>query len=333
MTAADAWAGLVLFSVAMYVVLDGYDLGVGVLTLFSRSDADRKFMTQTVATAWDGNESWLVLLGVALYGGLPLAYSIALPALYVPLLLMLFSLVLRGASIEFQAQSTGYDRRWGQIFGLGSLGAAFCQGTALGGLISGITVRDERFAGGPFDFIAHGYGPLCGLAAVALYTLAGAAWIYDKSDGALREHAGRWGRRAVAATGLAAATCWALVSAASDARLTLDEPQRIVLVIVGALATLGGLGVAWQGFARRPDWRPFLGVIAVYAGGLLAVVALQYPQVVPPGITVAQAASSTRSLNFLLIGVGVCIPMILTYNGYAYYIFRGKAQPADRSMR
>jgi cytochrome bd ubiquinol oxidase subunit II len=330
--AADVWMLFIGLSFAAYIVLDGYDLGIGVLTLLQRDDRRRREMYELVARAWDGSESWIVLLAVALWGGLPLAYGIALPSLYVPLILMLVSLIWRGFSIEIIAQYRGWQRRWGLAFGIGSLVAAFCQGAAFGGLIAGVTVHGTTFAGGPFSFLHHGYAVLTGLGAIVLYLFAASAWVYDRTEGDLQRWAARGGRVLTLLLAAATVACWALLQPAGTTRLDPGAAARLAVWVPGAVVLAGGLAHAHRSFGRHPDAGPVRGALAVYAGGLILVLGLMYPSVVPPSITVHAAASPTGSLTFLLIGVGLSMPAIFAYNAYAYWAFRGKLTTTDEEV-
>ncbi|MEA2618367.1 MAG: cytochrome bd ubiquinol oxidase subunit [Chloroflexota bacterium] len=329
MNVADVWMIFIVLAFGAYIVLDGYDLGVGVLTLLERDDRRRREMYELVARAWDGNESWLVLLAVALFGGLPLAYGIALPALYVPLTLMLLSLIWRGFSIEIIAQYRGWQRGWGLAFGVGSLVAAFSQGAAFGGLAAGVAVHGSSFAGGPFSFLHQGYAVLTGCGAVVLYLLAASAWVYDKSEGELQRRAARAGRVLTLVLAVATAACWALLQPAGTTALDPGAAARLAVWVPGAVVLAGGLAHAHRSFGRHPDAGPVAGVLAVYGGGLILAIGLLYPSVVPPHVTVHAAASPAGSLTFLLIGVGLSMPAILAYNAYAYWAFRGKLPQTD----
>src|SRR5215216_6801095 len=183
MQLSDVWMAFVGLALTMYIVLDGYDLGIGVLALFDRDAKRRRELHELVAWTWDGNESWLVLLALTLWGGVPLVTGVALPALYIPLILMLFSLIARGVALELIEHHDGWHPLWGRLFGIGSLVAGFCQGAAFGGLVGGLNHHGDTFAGGPFTFLHHGYAVVCGLTAVALYVVAGSAFVYLKSDG------------------------------------------------------------------------------------------------------------------------------------------------------
>jgi cytochrome bd ubiquinol oxidase subunit II len=329
MKLSDAWMIFVLLALTMYIVLDGYDLGIGVLTLLDRDPGRRRAMYEQVAWTWDGNESWLVLLALTLWAGLPLVTGVALPALYIPLMLMLWSLIARGVALELIDQHDGWHPFWGKAFGIGSLSAAFCQGVAFGALVAGFNVHDGDFVGGPFTFLHHGYAILTGLTAVALYVLAGCAFVDLKSDGETRLHAARVGRIAVVALGAGTAASWLLASPVGPVTLHAGDPARLPIWITGAGVLATGLVSAGRSFsrdphARRSDRAPVLSTLAVYGGGLLLAGGLLYPTLVPPSITVHDAASPHTTLLFLIIGVGVCIPIILTYQAYAYWVFRGK---------
>jgi cytochrome bd ubiquinol oxidase subunit II len=329
MKLSDAWMILVFLALTMYIVLDGYDLGIGVLTLLDRDDNRRREMQSLVAWTWDGNESWLVLVALALWSGLPLVTGVALPALYIPLMLMLWSLIARGVALELIEQHDGWHPFWGKVFGIGSLLAAFCQGVAFGALVAGFNVHGTDFVGGPFTFLHHGYAILTGLTAAALYVVAGCAFVYLKSDGEMRRRAARTGRIAVLALAAGTAASWLLASPAGLVVLHPGEAARLPVWIIGAVLLGGGLLVALRSFSGDPDPHrsgraPGLSALAVYAGGLLLAGGLLYPTLIPPDITVHGAASPYTTLLFLMIGVGACIPVILTYQAYAYWVFRGK---------
>ena len=326
MRLSDAYMIFVFLAFAMYIVLDGYDLGIGVLTLFERNSGRRREMHEVVSGVWDGNESWIVLIALTLWAGVPLVTGVALPGLYLALIPMLWSLIARGVSLELIDQHDGWHPLWGGLFGGGSLIAAFCQGAAFGGLVAGLPERGGTFAGGPFTFLHHGYAVLTGVTAVALYVVAGCAWLYLKTDGDLQLRAARIGRVAVVALALGTAASWLLATSAGSVVLHPGAGSRLPVWIAGLLVLAAGLGVALRSFAAqvRNEWLPALGTLAVYAGGLLLAGGLLYPTLVPPRVTVHAAASPHSSLLFLMIGLGVFVPIILTYQTYGYVVFRGK---------
>jgi cytochrome d ubiquinol oxidase subunit II len=326
---ATIWLLFILFCLLMYVVLDGYDLGIGVLTLLDRDAGRRRQMHELVAWLWDGNESWLVLLALTLWAGVPLVTGIALPALYVPVILMLFSLIARGVALEMIDHHDGWHPVWGRLFGIGSLVAGFCQGAAFGGLVAGFNVHGDTFAGGPFTFLHHGYAVLTGLTAVALYLVAGSAFLYLKTDGETQRRAARTGRIAVLALGIGTAASWLLASSAGPLTLHPGATARLPIWISGAALVAAGLAFARRAFRSDPsggrsDRAPVFATLVVYGGGLLVAGGLLYPTLVAPDISVHAAASPHSSLLFLTIGVGVVIPVVLTYQAFGYWVFRGK---------
>jgi cytochrome d ubiquinol oxidase subunit II len=325
MQLSDVWMLFVALALTMYIVLDGYDLGIGVLTLLDRDPRRRRALHELVAWTWDGNESWLVLLALTLWAGVPLVAGVALPALYVPLILMLFALIARGVALELIDHHEGWHPVWGRLFGLGSLVAAFCQGAAFGGLVAGLDVNGDAFAGGPFTFLHHGYAVVCGMTVVALYVVAGCAFAYLKTGGDTQQRAARTGRIAVVALGVGTVASWLLASGAGPLTLHPGAAARLPIWMAGAVLLAAGLAFAFRSFrSGRSDRAPLFATLAVYGGGLLVAAALLYPTLVPPGITVHEAASPHSSLLFLMIGVGLVIPIILTYQAYGYWVFRGK---------
>jgi cytochrome bd ubiquinol oxidase subunit II len=332
MELSDVWMVFVGLALTMYIVLDGYDLGIGVLSLLDRDPGRRREMHELVAWTWDGNESWLVLLALTLWAGVPLVAGVALPALYIPLMLMLLSLIARGVALELIEHHEGWHPVWGRLFGLGSLVAGFCQGAAFGGLVAGFNVNGDMFLGGPFTFLHHGYAVLTGLTAVALYVLAGCAFVYLKSAGETQRRAARTGRIAVVALGVGTVASWLLASGAGPLTLHPGASARLPIWITGAVLLAAGLAFAFRSFrGGRSDRAPALATLAIHGGGLLVAGGLLYPTLVPPDITVHTAASPHSSLLFLMIGVGVVIPIILTYQAYAYWVFRGKSNVTQKA--
>lgn len=314
---------LVLFALGAYVVLDGYDLGIGILTLFDRDHERRRRHTELVATVWDANESWIVLVGVLLWGALPGAYATVLPGAYLPLITMLLAFVLRGVGLELQSAAADYRRGWSTLFGAASLLVTLCQGLVIGTVLSGLPNR-----GGVFDGNAlHWFSPYsigCALGLTVLYALAGAAWLQTKTEGGSRDRAARLGRPLLLATGAAALALGLCLTSADPQRLQLGQPLRVTLFGLAVAAALVCGAIAWYGFGRRPDVRPFAAVLGAEVAGLLALAAVTAPVVVPPDLTVAAAASPHGSQLFVLIGVGGCMPVVLAYNTYAWWVFRGK---------
>lgn len=322
---------LVLFALGMYVVLDGYDLGVGMLSLAARPERRREY-GEIVATAWDANESWIILAGVVLWAGFPGAYAVVLPGVYLPLIGMLVAVILRGLGLEMQSAAGGYRRGWALLFGGASLAATVCQGLVLGAVLTGPHQRDGIFRGGAFDWLS-GYGMLCALGLVAVYLLAGAAWLQDKTEGRSRSGVRRTGRSLLGLTAVMAVVLGLLLPSADPQPLQLGQPLRAALFWLTVIAAVTAGVIAWYGFGRLPDWRPFAAVATMTACGLLGLAVVSVPVVVPPGLTVHQAASPHSSQLFLVLGVGLCMPFVLAYNVYAWRSFRGKyTEPVERPI-
>jgi cytochrome d ubiquinol oxidase subunit II len=326
------WMLVVVASLLTYVVLDGYDLGIGVLTLFERDAASRRRMVEVVGNVWDGNESWLVLLAMGLWGGMPEAYATALPALYLPLLTMIFALVFRGFAVEMTLRQPLSDRIWTRLFGVGSLVAAFAQGVLFGGLLCGVTVHHGLFAGRTWDFLGHGYALVTGLVTVSLFALAGAARLQAKADGELRDQAVAVVRPLVLTTVAGVIVSAALLPVATSARLYLAGVDRWLPFGNAVLVAAAGFWTAYRRAGRTPDGLPFAAVAAAEAAGLVALLALFYPQLVPPSVTLYSSAASRETIAFLVIAVGAIVPVTVVYQGYANWVFRGRQPLEDDSV-
>jgi cytochrome d ubiquinol oxidase subunit II len=325
------WAGILAIAVLLYVMLDGFDLGVGILFPFARSPADRDLMMAAIAPVWDGNETWLVLGGGGLFAAFPLAYSVVMPAVYLPLMAMLFGLILRGVAFEFRLHGRRSGKRfWTGAFAGGSLIATLAQGLVLGGFIQGMTVKDGAFAGGPFDWLTP-YTILTACGVVAGYALLGATWLVFKTEHELHGDARRW---AWAATGVVAV----LLAIVSVATLGV-HPQiaarwgyaaghidwsRALRLAPAPLLGLAGLVVIALGLRAKSHGWPFLGALAVFLSGYLGLAADFFPYVVPYAIDYRQAASAPNALSLMLVGVVIMLPLILGYTAVVYWLFRGK---------
>lgn len=318
------WMVIVLGSLLAYVVLDGFDLGVGVITMFERDASDRRLLLEVVGNVWDGNESWLIMLAMAIWGGFPEAYGTALPGLYLPLVVMLFALIFRGFAIEMALHRPLSDRIWTWFFGAGSLVAAFAQGVLFGGLLTGVIVRNGEFAGSTWDFFGHGYAVLTGLATIALYCLAGAARMQSKVEGNLRDKMAALLRPLTLATAVAVALSAALLPAATTAHLTLDGVDRYMSFAYAVLVAVAGFVTVYWRAGRAPDRIPFLAVAAVETAGMVAFVCLYFPQIVPPSVTIYSSASGRETMDFLAVSVGVLVPITVGYHAFANWVFRGR---------
>lgn len=322
------WAALIGIAVAMYVILDGFDLGVGILFPFSRSEAERDQMMRSIAPFWDGNETWLVLGGGGLWVAFPAAYAVIMPAFYLPVIVMLLALVFRGVAFEFRLVSRS-KTWWNFAFVAGSAIAAFAQGVILGALIQGVTVRDGAYAGGAFDW-ATPFAVMCGVALVAGYGLLGATWLVMKTEGSVAERArGQAGLLLLAVLiFMAAVSLWTPLAIERVAARWFSLPNFYYLWPVPVLTALAACAL-WRGLVRKYDAVPFLSAIALFLLGYLGLVISNYPYLVPPSLTVWDTAAAPSSQIFMLIGTLVLLPIVLGYIVFVYWLFRGKVREGE----
>ena len=313
------------FGVAVYVLADGFDLGVGILFLFAPRDEDCDVMMESISPFWDGNETWLVLGGTLLLAAFPAAYYVLLPAFYLPIMLMLFALILRGISFEFRFKSAPLCRVWDWTFAAGSVLAAVAQGFVLGGFIKGVTVRNGVFAGGTFDFFGV-LGLLCGAGLVGGYALLGAGWLVWETTGGTQVFGREIGRAALILTAvmMALVSAWTALSQAEIAARWFAWP----VVVPQALLPLGAaavVAVLWRSFWGRREPLPFLLGMLLFLLGFAGLWVSLFPYVVPRHFTIWTAAADPASLRFVAVGIAVILPVIVAYLGHAYWTFRGKA--------
>jgi cytochrome bd ubiquinol oxidase subunit II len=327
------WAGVLAVAVLLYVVLDGFDLGIGILFPFAADDRERDTMMASIAPVWDGNETWLVLGGGGLMIAFPTAYAILMPAFYLPVILMLMGLIMRGVAFEFRLHARGRGKNlWTIAFAGGSLVAALAQGFVLGGFIQGVKVADDRFIGQPLDW-ATPYTLVVALGLVAGYVLLGGGWLVIKTEGPLHERARGWIQKAAVAVGV-------ILAAVSVATLFIHPvvalrwgvgPQgvdqlRLLPLLPIPLMGLVGLMMAFFGARSREAHAhaPMIGAFLAFLSGYIGLGIGFMPFVVPYAVTYEQAASSPQALTLMLIGVAIMLPLILSYSAWVYWIFRGK---------
>jgi len=322
------WAFIIAFAIFAYVVMDGFDLGIGIL--FSRIPAghERDTAMNTIAPVWDGNETWLVLGGGGLMAAFPLAYAVLMPALYTPMIAMLVGLIFRGVAFEFRWRTTRSERNpWDLAFMGGSLLAALAQGIALGAILQGVHVEGRHYGGGWWDWLTP-FSILTGLALVVGYALLGATWLIMKTEGELRDKAYH--------------LSWYLLFAmlGAIAAVSIATPflhiqythrwfswPNIVLTAPVPIAVAGVTVLLLRSLANKLDTQPFFLTLALFALSYAGLGISMYPYIVPQSITIWQAAAPENSLRFLLIGVAVLIPLILGYTAWAYWVFRSKVRP------
>lgn len=323
------WAFLIATAVFLYVCMDGFDLGVGILFPFVHGRDERDVMVNTVAPVWDGNETWLVLGGGGLFAVFPLAYATIFPALYMPLIIMLLALVFRGVAFEmrFRVESELARLIWDRSFSWGSMAATFCQGICLGAFVQGIRVEGRSYAGGWWDWLTP-FSVATGLALVVGYGLLGAGWLIWKTEGELQYRFRRL------AWPLALATL-AFIAGISLVMPFLNEtfrerwftwPNLAYAAPVPILVTV----LAWRlyrALENEEDLTPFLCGLGLFFLSYVGLGISMWPYIVPPAVTIWEAAAPPSTQLFLLVGAAVLIPIILTYTGYVYWLFRGKVAP------
>jgi cytochrome d ubiquinol oxidase subunit II len=323
------WAAIIAFAVLAYVILDGFDLGVGILFPFFPDRHDRDVMTNSIAPVWDGNETWLVLGGGGLMAVFPVVYATVLPALYMPIIIMLLGLVFRGVAFEFRWRTQRGSVWWDVGFCLGSGAAAFMQGIALGALVQGIEIADRAYVGGWWDWLTP-FTLTTGLAVTVGYALLGATWLNLKTTGPLQDRAKALSKATAAGTIvlIGVVSLWTPFIDAEYFGRWFAFPTAIFSVLVPFLIVLCAVAL-WQGLLSDRELQAFLASLALFVLCFVGLGISFYPYIVPGALTIQEAAAPESSLVFLLVGAAVLIPLILAYTGYAYWVFRGKIDPEE----
>jgi len=323
------WAALIAFAVLAYVILDGFDLGVGILFPFFPERRDRDIMTNSIAPVWDGNETWLVLGGGGLMAVFPVVYATVLPALYMPIILMLLGLVFRGVAFEFRWRTERGSRWWDMGFWLGSTLAALMQGIALGALVQGIKIADRSYVGGWWDWLTP-FTVVTALAVAVGYALLGATWLNLKTSGDIQARAKTLSKVTAVATIalIGVVSLWTPMINNEYFGRWFAFPAAFFSSFVPLL--LAACAVAlWHGLANDRHLQPFLASLGLFVLSFVGLGISFYPYIVPGALTIEEAAAPDSSLIFLLVGASVLIPIILIYTGYAYWVFRGKIDPEE----
>jgi cytochrome d ubiquinol oxidase subunit II len=318
------WAFLIAFAVAAYVVMDGFDLGIGILFPAFKVGKERDQAMNAIAPVWDGNETWLVLGGGGLMAAFPLAYAIILPALYAPLIAMLLGLVFRGVAFEYRWRDPGHRPWWDAAFCLGSVVATFAQGVTLGALLQGITVEGRAYAGGWWEWLSP-FSLLTGASLLVGYALLGACWLVWKTEGRIQADARRFGKYLLPAM-LAALGAVSLATPFLEEKYHerwFDVPGLFVAVPMPLLVA-GAAFALWRSLRRDSDAHPFLWALSLFLLSMIGLAISMWPDVIPGRVSIWEAAAPHSSQLFMLVGAAVLIPVILAYTAWAYWVFRGK---------
>jgi cytochrome bd ubiquinol oxidase subunit II len=320
------WTLILGMAVFFYVLLDGFDLGVGMLYGLAPDTESRNIMMNSIAPIWDGNETWLVLGGLGLLAAFPLAFAIIIPAVYFPILVMLLALVFRGVAFEFRFRDAEHKTFWDYAFSYGSGVATFAQGMVLGSFIQGYEVTGRVFSGSSFSFLTP-FSITTGIALLFGYGLLGAGWLILKTEGRIQNAARRHGRICLAGVLIAIGivSIWTPLESRDIASRWFAWPNILLLSPI-PVATAAVAFVTWRALGRQAQVLPFAGAIGLFVLSYLGIAISLYPMIVPHHFTLWEAASSDRTQAFLLVGTLVLLPVILMYTGWSYWVFRGKVR-------
>jgi cytochrome d ubiquinol oxidase subunit II len=318
------WFGIIGFGVFMYVLMDGFVLGIGILAPFSEDERQLDHMMNTAAPIWDGNETWLVLGGAGLLAAFPKAYAIMLSGLYLPVLLMLIALVLRGVSFEFRFKAKTSKHLWGICFGLGSIGAAFAQGLMLGAIVEGMPLQGGKYLGGAFGWFSP-FSMLTGTAVVFGYALLGSTWLILKTEGPLQDIAFALTRPlvAVVVAFMGLVSTWLPFLSSQIMSRWFASGNFLWLSPVPLLALVNAV-LLWRAVMRKANYAPFFLALAFFALGFVGLLLGIWPYLLPPSLTIWEAAAPPSSQGFILIGALIMLPAVLGYTWWSYSVFRGK---------
>ncbi len=319
------WFVIIIFSTLMYIVMDGFDLGIGILYPFVKSNADRDLMMNSVAPVWDGNETWLVLGGAALFGAFPLAYAVILDALAIPLTLMLVALIFRGVAFEFRFKADEHHRYfWDRAFLISSVIATFVQGVVVGSVIDGFPVANRTFTGGAFDWLAP-FPLFCGFGLVIAYALLGCGWLVMKTEGHLQQQMYKVLKplTLVMLAVLAVISLWTPLAHDAIAARWFSFPNILFFLPV-PLLVLVCVAALFRSASRHLHYTPFFAALGLVFLGFTGLGISIWPMIIPPVIDYEMAAAPGESLSFMLVGALFIIPVILVYTWWSYYVFRGK---------
>lgn len=326
------WAGIIAFGVTMYVLLDGFSLGIGILFPFVKGADERDLMMGSVAPVWDGNQTWLVLGGTSLFAAFPEAFGLLLSILYLPLIVMVIALVFRGVAFEFRFKAEWHEiwrRIWDLSFIVGCLVAAVCQGMVLGAYVTGFSLQGREYTGGAMGWLTP-FSLMTGVAVACGYALLGACWLLIKTEGHLQV----WARRAavrllfVMLGFIALVSLWTPLADAAIAERWFSWPNLLYLSPVPVLTAAVALAL-YHTLRQGHEYAPFLLCVVLYVLALTGLAISLWPYIVPRSLTIWEVASPPKSQLFILVGVAIIIPLVLLYTAHAYYVFRGKVSEED----
>ncbi|OEE43491.1 cytochrome d ubiquinol oxidase subunit II [Vibrio anguillarum] len=324
------WFAIIVFATLMYIVMDGFDLGIGILMPFIKNEKHKDVMVNTVAPVWDGNETWIVLGGAALFGAFPLAYSVIIEALTVPLTLMLVALIFRGVAFEFRFKALeNHLKFWDRSFMLGSIFTTFFQGIVVGAVIQGFSVENRTFVGGQLDWVAP-FPIFCGFALIATYALLGSTWLIMKTEGELQQSMFHFTRKTLAAmmASLVIVSAWTPLAFPTIAERWFSIPNLYYLMPIPIMTVLVCLKIA-DSIRKQKERSPFIMSLIIVILGFLGLGISIWPNIIPPNISIWDAAAPEISQSFMLYGAIIILPIILAYTFWSYYVFSGKVKEGE----
>ena len=324
------WFAIIVFATLMYIVMDGFDLGIGILMPFIKNEKHKDVMVNTVAPVWDGNETWIVLGGAALFGAFPLAYSVIIEALTVPLTLMLVALIFRGVAFEFRFKALeNHLKFWDRSFMLGSIFTTFFQGIVVGAVIQGFSVENRTFVGGQLDWVAP-FPIFCGFALIATYALLGSTWLIMKTEGELQQSMFHFTRKTLAAmmASLVIVSAWTPLAFPTIAERWFSIPNLYYLIPIPIMTVLVCLKIA-DSIRKQKERSPFIMSLIIVILGFLGLGISIWPNIIPPNISIWDAAAPEISQSFMLYGAIIILPIILAYTFWSYYVFSGKVKEGE----
>jgi len=318
------FAGILAFIIIMYVILDGFDLGIGILFPFTQNEKERDQMMNSVAPVWDGNETWLVFGGAMLYGAFPLVYGLLLPILYMPIMLMLIGLIFRGVSFEFRFKADRTKPLWNWLFAISSISATFFQGVILGCFVQGFQVNEAAMTINNPDWLTP-FSLLTGVALICGYGLLGATWMIIKSEKALQKKMVHFAKGLLILVSffLVFVSIWTPLHNQIIFSRWYSFPDILYLTPLPVITALM-VYLAWRSLSQGDELKPFIFSIVIFLCSYAGIAISVYPFLVPHQITIWEAAAPDSTLRFILVGVAIMLPILFAYTLYAYHVFRGK---------
>lgn len=319
------WFAIIIFSMLMYIVMDGFDLGIGILFIFNKDKFQRDLMVNTVAPVWDGNETWLVLGGAALYGAFPLAYSVIADALSVPIIVMLLGLIFRGVAFEFRFKATESHRPfWDKAFIVGSVVATFSQGVIVGSMMNGFEVAHRTFIGSDLSWLSP-FSVFCGFGLVIAYALLGCTWLIMKASGELHKKMSDLALPLLALLlgVFVIISLWTPLTNSTIAQRWFSLPELFWFLPVPVLVIISSCQI-YRAIKREAHYTPFVMTLLLVFLGFSGLGISIWPNIIPPSVSIREAAAPQTTLHFMLVGALFILPVILAYTFWSYYVFRGK---------